>query len=68
MGGPANIGYWGGKLDPRENDRIRGMVAAKSLQALDAICMFPSGVTLNVFHISIHDKRKKKIKRTVSVF
>lgn len=50
MGGPAKIGYSGGKLKPKENDRINGMVAAKSLQTLVAGFIYP-GSTVKVFHI-----------------
>jgi hypothetical protein len=66
MGGPANIGYSGGKFDPKEKDLIRGIVAAKSLQALVAICISPEGVILNVLNIRKIENNKKPKKRRAS--
>jgi hypothetical protein len=37
IGCPANSGYCGGKLLPKEKDLIRGIVDEKSLQTLGAI-------------------------------
>ena len=59
MGGPGKIGYSGGKLSPNENERIRGMVAAKSLQALVAIFKLPSGEIWNVLNISSNEKTSR---------
>ena len=58
MGGPGKIGYSGGKLSPKENERMRGMVAAKSLQALEAIFKFPSGEIWNVLNIRSNEKAR----------
>ena len=67
MGGPAKIGYWGGKLFPRENDLISGIVAEKSLHAFVAISKSPSGEILKVFHIKASEKKKNNIKIRVSI-
>ena len=50
------------KLLPNEKERINGIVAAKSLQALVAIWMFPSCEILNVFHIRKYETKKSKIE------
>ena len=68
IGGPAKIGYWGGKFDPNENDRIKGIVAAKSLHAFVAICIFPASSSPNVFVIKETEKKKKIKKRKISNF
>ena len=66
MGGPEKIGYSGGKFEPRENDRVKGIVAAKSLQAFEAICISPPAVVLIVFVIKRKEKKKKIIIRSFS--
>ena len=66
MGSPAKIGYSGGKLDPSENERIRGMVAAKSLHTLVVISKSPDEVKRKVFHIKKQDKKKSNEKSITS--
>ena len=66
MGGPGKSGYSGGKLSPNENERIRGMVAAKSLQALVAIFKLPSGEIWNVLNINNSEKIKRERKMRIS--
>ena len=65
MGGPGKSGYSGGKLSPNENERIRGIVAAKSLQALVAIFKLPSGEIWNV--LNIRNKEKAKMGRKIRI-
>lgn len=59
------MGYWGGKLSPKEKDLIRGMAAAKSLQALVAILRSPPPAP-NVLNITMAEKQKSATKTSVS--
>ena len=65
IGTPGKIGYSGGKLSPKEKDLIRGIVAAKSLQAFEAIFKSPP-TTPNVLNIKITEKQKNAVKTKVS--
>ena len=60
------MGYSGGKFDPKENDLIRGIVAAKSLHAFVAICISPVGESLKVENIKTEENIKKTIHRIIS--
>lgn len=60
------MGYWGGKFAPYENDLMRGIVAAKSLQSLEAICRLPVGEILKVFHIKSEEKAKQSRNKKYS--
>lgn len=61
MGGPEKSGYSGGKLLPKEKDLINGIWLAKSLQAFEAISIFPFSYE-NVENISQVEKINARTK------
>ena len=65
MGGPGNKGSWGGKLLPKEKDRISGIWLAKSLQAFVAIIIDPPEYE-KVENINQALKIAAKIKKIIS--
>jgi hypothetical protein len=60
------MGYSGGKLLPNEKERIRGIVAEKSLHTFVAIKILPSWSNLKVFQNKNMEKRKSIEKKTTS--
>ena len=60
------MGYSGGKLLPKEKDRISGIVAEKSLHTFVAIKILPSWSALNVFQNNNNEKINSAEKRRIS--
>ena len=66
MEGPEYNGNWGGKLSPKEKDLIKGMWFAKSLQALEEICILPL-LYEKVENINQDEKNKAQAKIIISI-